>query len=1139
MEEEKNLFFNSLKKGPAFLFLGQNYLQGENGTDPFLQSIQKKYGNPSDKTRGYSLIFNGTALNNSEISLSWMHNLSQRISPPETMEKIVQYCWSGVYTSAIDDVILRAFRTQWREVDPIFSTIKNPDDPRNKHKLHCTFLFGNVNRIEEDELPPLNKTKLTVHRSIANQLLARLPSQITSLGCLVIDAYDPTTDWLRIEDIIPHLDTCIKNHIKVFFFNATDDLINNEEIIEINQGKTILFFKDGLYEAFIQAEKEKLIELNIVPDEESLNRYIEINHKTISVPSKLWNVVTESATIIDDSKLITPPQISSEKLYYEFRNFISNAGILLEWSGFLRGFAFNRDYEEQLLTIVREDLKSNQLPDFPIILSGQTGTGKSVALKHLAVKIRAEKEIPVLFIERRTQLPKKEDIEVFCRWAEDHKSKYTLVIWDGMLTPDYYQEALKDLTGRGRKVVLVGSCYRLNEEREFLNNRIIEAPASLNDLEIKRFLPYIAKYDPLFISNIKEKEISLKDELFLVILFRLLPASRSNIRAGVQTEVRVSELKIQDFTINNIRQGNYDLLGLSLENSDEKIKKYVEELKKETNFGGDRVNPIECLIGLIMTPGKFGIDVPLDLLSRTLKKFGYIELFDILNQVDIFQLYEDPVGNIFVGPRHPLEAKIICQQRFGSLKTEILYICELIDKIQSHDDDYRDSEILFTRDIIHQLSPNGPEDYLFLDYYPVLIESLKKLRQERQIYKPQLILQEAFLSREFVKQKSVRREIPENAEKILLDAKKLLESTIARLKTENRLIIYQDSLLVELAAINGTLANHAIQNSIKNYDFSTIYTNISNYLNQVLNKVINDEHALDVYSWVSINLISEKIFDANKNSEIISNALSALDNSESGGFDTSTKLLSRKFEIFKLIGEDMLADTVFEQLKKQYSCAGYYLKSVYPIRDIPNDQEYNKRERELFLKSHSFLEENRDFINKDDRCLRQLLFSWWKGRTGRPLFFNERQVLNFTVDEWKYVKGILLDLKSLEKLENNPSLMYIFGLTCFHLKEVPEAKHIFLEIERNTSGIRGKRRIVRSYLASTPAGHPRVFHGDVQWIDAEKIKGKLNVEELHTTIPFFPKDFNLPHLRKGDSIGEFHIGFNFIGPIADPISYTK
>ena len=55
-------------------------------------------------------------------------------------------------------------------------------------------------------------------------------------------------------------------------------------------------------------------------------------------------------------------------------------------------------------------------------------------------------------------------------------------------------------------------------------------------------------------------------------------------------------------------------------------------------------------------------------------------------------------------------------------------------------------------------------------------------------------------------------------------------------------------------------------------------------------------------------------------------------------------------------------------------------------------------------------------------------------------------------------------------------------------------------------------------------------------VEADQRRGQVFVNELSRQITFLPIDFNLPDIRPNDSLDEFHIAFNFLGPIADPLS---
>jgi hypothetical protein len=116
--------------------------------------------------------------------------------------------------------------------------------------------------------------------------------------------------------------------------------------------------------------------------------------------------------------------------------------------------------------------------------------------------------------------------------------------------------------------------------------------------------------------------------------------------------------------------------------------------------------------------------------------------------------------------------------------------------------------------------------------------------------------------------------------------------------------------------------------------------------------------------------------------------------------------------------------------------------------------------------------------------------------------------------------------------------MYLSGIASFHLGRLEDAYEQFRELEREADRVSGRRRVIRSYLASQADGHPRVFHGTVAWVDEERNRGELYVEELRRNVRFFPLDFNRPGIQAREAIGRFHIAFNFLGPIADPIAFA-
>jgi len=1128
-------FCNFLKRGPAFLFLGQDYLQLESGKDPFLSEILRKYGKISADLSQYSLIFEGEAKSSGESALAWMQERCSRLSIPQWLKTVASFNWNGVYSSAIDVIWSSAFRSEWRELQHIFEEKYEPIDPRNRLKLHCTYLFGNVNRTEEEERPPLTEVEFLTRKQIAVALARRLPEILTPLGVLVIEGYAGERDWFSPEDFLPILEKL--NPGQVHIFNVTEELANNRYIAHLVEGDKLKLYSESLATFLVKGEEAGFLRLGKRPDEEEHGRHIQLGERILTVPSYIWNQVSMSAMILDDTILTAPIPLSEEKRYYEFRDFLAESSIKPVWSGYERGFAFHRDFETKLDEVTHKGLKSSELQKEPIILHGQTGTGKTVALGALAYKIRKEKKHPVLFIERRPKLPINSDIDYFCKWAEDLGASSTLIVWDGMLDPAHYSDLLRYLTGRGRKVVIVGSCYKRGQTVDQEN--FIEAPASLSQSERSNFEIFINNFDPLIGQLLKE---SLKrkrlDDTFLVALYRLLPPTRSLIRSGVHKEVGSAEIEIQRKLQERISEPinvlGYALMAAGLITEEDFTPVETKEI------GGEKVSETEELIGLITVPGRFGLKIPVELLLRACGKEGYLNFVISLAEVDFFRLSEDATGNIMVAPRHPLEAKLLAQVRLGGAKAEVAFVKQLILEIKRSYNSFDTTEIQFGVDLIQSIGPKGQDAGYFAPYYREISGALKELREERGVQNPRLMLQEAALLREYVIHESKSDRPPADTIQIFDEAETILTSALKILEKNRRDTQKQCPILVELSSTLGSKAEHILSTE-RPQEAIQPFQEASKNLLKARNLCPNNFYPIDVLAWITRNFLKADILDPQARAEATADILYALEMAEAEDYsvDQQEHFNMRRLEIGVLLERRDLSDNAFESLLAQGSCAGYFLRAYDKISDIPKNEKLTPFYRERCRSAVEYLEEHRSAIANDSRCLHLLLHTWWKMQTGKPIFYGERQTVTFSEENWKYFLGIIMDLMKIGEFSTNPPLMYLQGLATFHLGHIGDAFNIFRELERESDYVTGRRRIIRSYLASTIDGKPRKFNGTVTWKSEDGRKGEIYVEEIRRKIPFFPRDFNRPDIKKHESLNDFHLAFNFIGPIADPRSYFK
>lgn len=146
-----------------------------------------------------------------------------------------------------------------------------------------------------------------------------------------------------------------------------------------------------------------------------------------------------------------------------------------QWIGYQRRSCFyvERDYAKLLEKVIRRKLISNhKLPqkrdegDVPIILTGASGSSKSVVLGALAYKFYQEHQYPVLFLKdsengdvlNQDDMNKIQDLVELLNNKTENK---VLIFWDcsSYKHMSQFQELTHRLTRKGRRFVLVGSAY--------------------------------------------------------------------------------------------------------------------------------------------------------------------------------------------------------------------------------------------------------------------------------------------------------------------------------------------------------------------------------------------------------------------------------------------------------------------------------------------------------------------------------------------------------------------------------------------------------------------------------------------------------------------------------------------------------
>lgn len=1148
MSDIKQKIYDSLNKAPVYLFLGQDYLKLETGRDSLLDEILKKYNKEEYENPSYYNIFEGDAKKSKRDALAWIQNRCERISIPDWVKSISDFPWSGVYTSAIDIIWVNAFRKDWRDIQPILEERYNPSDPHNRHNLHCTFLFGRIDRDDYSETVPLDYRELRKRKQVARKFLDRLPEIITPFGLLMIEGYNSDLDWLPLEDLLSTVvEDLLPNQVHIFSCNKLNKSSKDNEYVRILvDEKKLVLHDESLAKFLLDGQEKGLLKYDKNLEDKAYGRKIQLDNMSFTIPIDCWNQVSRSASILDDTCLLPVKPLSPDAQYREFRRFLSESGTFPIWSGYARGFAFRREFEKELKSIVDKRLKQKDLNEEPILLVGQTGTGKTIALGHLAYKVRKEGKYPVLFIEGKTKKPLNTEIDAFCQWIKSEwelanklGTPTVLIIWDENDNGEQYYRLLRYLAGRGHRVVLVGSSYKQEAEKAFTKDfNVVEAPAQLTEIEIDNFSEFLDQFEESLGQQVKQY-IGMSDNSFLVALYRLLPATRALIRSGVIKEYGQAEKNLkkatQEKVNNNIEEDTFQgTLHYAMIQANLVENKYSLSEEKQV-LGGEELTESQQLMGLIMVPGSYKLRIPIELLLRTLNKNKIKFFSELLAEFDIFNWNQDNVGNITIGPRQTLEAKIWVSSAIGGPKYEVDYANKLLFNIKDTGNYYDNPEVQFAVDLVRFMGPNNLKDsYKFRPYLINIAETLGDLRTKRNILNPRLMLQEATLLREYIKEQSQAWAPPSNAEQLLDEAEEILHKAIELLGPEPK---NKSIMLGELASIHGTRFIYNINAGIGTDELIEYYKKAREASLRAWSTDTENYIPIDILGWTTENYLDKVELPEEQRFETEADILHIFELAELEKYAVlyEEAFQKRRFNIGKLLSKKGISEDAFNRLKEIGSSAGYYLRAQEMISNIPHDEELTYSQKELCAKAAYYLEEYRDKIENDYRVLYLLLKLWWMSKTGKPLFFGERQVIPFTVDDWLYCQKIVSSLLNYEVLSNNPRLLFLKGLAVFHCNEAMEAFEIFKQLSREADHSIGKRRIIRSYLASLPDGQPMKFTGEVSWISNDATRGEVRISEIRQNVHFSPREFNKPEIRRGQTLGNFHLAFNFLGPSADPI----
>ncbi|WP_336852891.1 hypothetical protein [Pseudescherichia vulneris] len=1130
------------KKKPLILFLGQDYAS-YNEEDQVLDKLNSHLDIQDKKKEGWLNVIKSQKLSSEKYE--WLSERFERTARHDSIDNIFQISWSAIFTTSIDPQISKKLESRGRAPETILSKDHFARVARSRSRPPVYYLFGKSNELENNYSVPTNIIELLQRKNIhTNVLMGRISETVTSLGLLVIDGFNENRDWLPIDDVLSLLS--VNPDVAILWLGKapTDSMFfdlmkSSGQITYDNRPLSEIIVSMLVNSDSLSDEQLGVIE-QIGTDTITLN-----DGKYFKVPSSLRLRVESTANIIDDSWLEQLPLLTGVELEEDFRRFHGGfGGIRNQFEGIRKGYAVKRLFENTLENNCIHNLRNFGKAVGYIVVHGQSGTGKSVALARMAYALRSEFKLPILYAKNR--IPTASDIEDFIAEAERCGALCVVVVCDANQPPDKYRDLANSLKSRGRKCLVLGTAYKIEGIKKD-NKNFIEADSRTTDQEVKDLSSLLHRFAP---SLIKSLTFNHNEKNIFSLLYRHLTMGRSRIIDGIADEARYTEqvVRIKARNIPYSNKPQYvlakQLIELGIGNST--IALFEDEVKEHTEAGIDAAGK---LIDLVMVAGRLDCPVPLNLLLRALSgtqnSLDYVQIAYLFEELDLFRWdVADAEGHeYFVQPRLRLEAELICRRRLSERTKEIECLLQLIKSVR-HSGTDRKSEISFLLDLLVKMQKEGPRKNAYQDGYLDVANVLTKLRNQHNVVDASLMLQESVFRRAAVYASDkkdnfdIKALTVEHRDLVLNEAREIVEfarSQIAerKLRASKKT---QQSLAVEHASIYGYLAVGLARQDVSEAIVWSHYLAAKTAINTAIS-VANNHYPFDIALWTPVDILKYKEFSLAHKMELTADILSIFDQADTVSFSafSATKFEGRKLRTAMDLGFDKIEEETYLSLEQTNPSVAYYIKARSICSKIFKESSDTVPEHliDCVSESVSFLKNKLDVVLTDIRPLQLLIQLLWIEKTRSFIFKREKVAIP---QDKQFQDEILLLVRNLNHLagENKRNNFRLLEAVFEWVRGSAEhARELFNELSSDTEFedfTRVTRRFILEGDESEKGYKGRVVRdrGDGHWT--------ISVFDLSQDIDLLGRDFIGDDIAVGREISRFNIAFNYLGPIADPLS---
>ena len=251
--------------------------------------------------------------------------------------------------------------------------------------------------------------------------------------------------------------------------------------------------------------------------------------------------------------------------------------------------------------------------------------------------------------------------------------------------------------------------------------------------------------------------------------------------------------------------------------------------------------------------------------------------------------------------------------------------------------------------------------------------------------------------------------------------------------------------------------------------------------------------------------------------------------------DQKARYLERRGRVAYAIEDAQLADETLSELEGIAPAAVTFLVAKRMAEPVDSTEPpFGNHAREVARKVVEYLLSRADAgVELDDRCNRILLRLRWAHVTGERLMLHERGRTPSTKQQAYELLAIVGALNEKAGRDARNRERYLEAVLSWLVNDSSRALEIWRSLSRDTDN-EDRSRVVRWLVSTDDNGLPRNYRGRIE--KRGETDWQLRIEGIGRPIAVSVRDFSEIPFSHGRELRGFGIAFNYIGPIAHPLS---